>query len=97
MHADPGQPSPSPRPSPARAQASPAARVTLDEFREQLAHLPLMLTLQQAAAVSGLSKATLRRRITSGELRKLKSRERRGGRLRVLRDDLAQLLSNMSA
>ena len=80
-----------------RISVPPTARISLEEFRDQLAHLPMLLTLQQAAQASGLSAATLRRRIASGELRKLKSRERRGGRLRVLRDDLARLLAGMSA
>ena len=96
MQPNPSQPlAPnSPRTS-TRSSLSPAP-ITVDEFREQLAHLPLVLTLQQAARASGLSTATLRRRIASGELRRLKSRECRGGRLRVLRDDLARLLSTMS-
>lgn len=95
----PASPGASPRSntqSTTRAKVPPVARISVDEFRDQLAHLPLMLSLQQAAEVSGLSKATLRRRIASGELRKLKSRECRGGRLRILRDDLARLLAHMS-
>ena len=72
--------------------------LTLDEAKRVLADTgcPAICTLEQAQAATGLSKSTLRRRTSSGELRRLKSREARGGRLLILRDDLAQMLVAMS-
>ena len=54
-----------------------------------------VLSLRESADALGVSVSTLRRRIRSGELRALRTSAGRGGRLRILKQDLAQLLAEM--
>jgi hypothetical protein len=63
------------------------------------AETPAICSIGHAAAVTGLSLTTLKRRIRSGELRALqaprKGSSRRGGNIMILRSDLAAWLIAM--
>ena len=68
----------------------------LDDFLDALDGLPPVLGLRQAARATGLSTATLRRRVQSGELHAMKTRPRRGGRLKFLKREIARFLLGMA-
>ncbi len=74
----------------------PDAPLAEREALQLLDHLPAIVGLKQAASALGLSTATLRRRVVTGELRRLRSRDKRGGRVLFAKLDLAKLLSEMS-
>jgi excisionase family DNA binding protein len=62
-----------------------------------LGELPRLLSVEQAADALSVSATTIRRRIQTGQLRAVKTSAGHGGRLRVLKYDLARLLSEMGA
>ncbi len=68
----------------------------VDEVLKALEDLPPVLDLRDASRATGLSSATLRRRVVSGELAALRTRTGRGGRLRFLKRDIARLLAAMA-
>ncbi|MCK6460273.1 MAG: helix-turn-helix domain-containing protein [Planctomycetes bacterium] len=76
---------------------NPAQSLTLDDAAAALAARSEVLSLDEAAAALGISSSTLRRRIRSGQLRALRTSPGPGGRLRILRSDLARLLTEMGA
>ncbi len=72
-----------------------ARSLTIEDALATLARLPEILSAEEAAGAVGISVPTLRRRIQEGRLRALKTSAGRGGRLRILKKDLAQFLSEM--
>lgn len=58
--------------------------------------LPPVVTLRAASVAVGLSPLTLRRRIKAGELSALRTREGRGGKLLLRREDIARFLDTMA-
>jgi hypothetical protein len=68
----------------------------LDEAMKALEDLPAILDLRDASRATGLSPATLRRRVASGELTALRTSAGRGGRMRFLKREVAKLLVAMA-
>jgi excisionase family DNA binding protein len=73
-----------------------ARSLTKEEAVEALSSFPAVLSLKQVHQAIGLSANTIRRRVASGELRALRTRGGRGGRLRFLKADVAALLASMA-
>ena len=71
--------------------------LSLEEALAALAELPLVLSVDQASHAVGVSATTIRRRIQDGQLRALKTSAGHGGRLRILKRDLARLLAEMGS
>jgi len=69
--------------------------LSLDDALAALAALSDVLSAEEAADALGISTSTLRRRIRDGDLRALRTSAGRGGRLRILKRDLAELLAEM--
>ena len=75
---------------------APLPAMTESEALDLLSDLPQIVDLEQASRALSLSKTTLRRRVASGELQRLRSREKRGGRLLFSRTELARFIVQMS-
>ncbi len=69
--------------------------LSLEEAVASLEGLPHLLSAEQAGNALGLSTTTIRRRIREDKLRALKTAAGPGGRLRILKTDLARFLSEL--
>ena len=72
-------------------------RLSVDEALAALAGVRNILSIEEAADALGISTSTLRRRIQDGRLRAFKTTPGPGGRLRILKRDLALLLARMGS
>jgi len=68
---------------------------TAEDLLEALDSLPAVLSVGQAADALGISTTTIRRRIREGQLRAMKTSIGHGGRIRILKRDLVELLAEM--
>ena len=66
------------------------------EAKELVSHLPSIVNTRTAAETLGVSDRTLRRWIAEGRLRSLRTSHRNGGRLRIARAALVDLLVTMA-
>lgn len=66
------------------------------EAKDLVSHLPSIVDARTAAATLGISDRTLRRWIAGGRLRALRTSTQNGGRLRIARSALIDLLISMA-
>jgi len=70
--------------------------LTLAEAKDLVSHLPPILDARTASETLGISDRTLRRWISAGRLRALRTTNHNGGRLRIARTALIDLLIAMA-